>query len=102
MPDASARKAKHALRSPKGEARAFYYVYLIRSIPSPDQIYVGFTQDLRERFERHNQNDSPHTAKFGPWELVSYFSFSTKQTALDFEKYLKSHSGKAFMRKRLL
>ena len=98
----SPSKAKHALRSSKSEARAFYYVYLLKSQSHPDQIYVGFTRDLRERFRRHNQHDSPHTAKFAPWILVSYFAFSEKETALDFERYLKSHSGKAFTAKRLL
>ncbi|WP_221774409.1 GIY-YIG nuclease family protein [Puniceicoccus vermicola] len=94
-------RAKHALRSPTGEARAFCYVYVLRSINQPDQTYIGFSRDLRERFHRHNQGDSPHTAKFRPWELVSYFAFSSKETAIAFENYLKSHSGKTFAKKSL-
>jgi len=49
-----------------------YYVYMLRSIPNPKQTYVGFTEDLKARFK-----------------------------ALSFEKYLMSHSGKAFANKRL-
>jgi hypothetical protein len=36
-----------------------------------------------------------------PWELITYLAFKDKSTAQAFEKYLKSHSGKAFTNKRL-
>ena len=77
------------------------YVYLLRSIPNPDQTYIGFTEDLKIRLAAHNHGQSPHTAKFKPWELIIYLAFKDKSTALAFEKYLKSHSGKAFAKKRL-
>jgi len=78
-----------------------YYVYLIRSIPRPDQRYVGFTEDLRIRLKNHNNGGSPHTSKYRPWKLVTYLAFSTKEMALAFEHYLKSGSGHAFANKRL-
>ncbi len=78
-----------------------YYVYLLRSQLSPDKTYVGFTKDLKTRFAAHNNGQSPHTSKFKPWELISYTAFHDRQKALSFEKYLKSHSGKAFENKRL-
>jgi putative endonuclease len=78
-----------------------YYVYLLRSTPNPEQTYVGFTEDLKARLTAHNHGQSPHTAKFKPWELITYLAFKDKSTALAFEKYLKSHSGKAFANKRL-
>lgn len=78
-----------------------HYVYLLRSIPNPDQTYVGHTKDLKTRLGAHHQGQSPHTAKFKPWELITYLAFKNKSTALAFEKYLKSHSGKAFANKRL-
>jgi predicted GIY-YIG superfamily endonuclease len=37
-----------------------------------------------------------------PWILVWYCAFPDKQRALAFEAYLKSHSGRAFSKKRLL
>jgi putative endonuclease len=80
---------------------AMYYVYLIRSLSHPDQRYVGFTRDLKERMSRHNRGASKHTAHFAPWELVTYIAFSEKQKAQDFERYLKTASGKAFSNKRL-
>lgn len=78
-----------------------YYVYLIKSKNSPDQVYVGYTTDLKERLKVHNSSGSVHTAKYKPWTLQTYVAFSTKTQALEFEKYLKSHSVRAFAQKSL-
>ena len=79
-----------------------YYVYLIRSINNPDIIYIGYTINVQQRFETHNSGGSIHTAKYRPWKLVMYSAFDDLQTAKEFEKYLKSQSGRAFARKRFL
>jgi putative endonuclease len=71
-----------------------WYVYIIRSINFPDQEYVGATADLKRRLPEHNAGKSTHTAKFKPWELVWYCAFPDKYKALEFERYLKSHSGR--------
>lgn len=78
-----------------------YYVYLLRSIPYPDQTYIGFSENLKARLNAHNWGQSPHTAKFKPWKMVTYMAFEERGKALDFEKYLKSNSGKAFANKHL-
>ena len=51
--------------------------------------------------QAHNHGQSPHTSKYKPWNLITYLAFNEKDRALAFEKYLKSHSGKAFANKRL-
>jgi putative endonuclease len=79
-----------------------WYVYIIRSQSRSDQEYIGATADLRRRFVEHNAGKSAHTSKFMPWELIWYAAFPDKLRALEFEKYLKSHSGRAFSRKRLV
>jgi putative endonuclease len=79
-----------------------WYVYIIRSVSSPEHEYTGMTADLKQRLADHNAGKSTHTAKFIPWTLVWYCAFSNKLQALKFEKYLKSHSGRAFAKKRLL
>lgn len=79
-----------------------WYTYIIRSINSPNQEYTGATSDLKQRIADHNRGNSAHTAKFVPWEIKFYASFPDKNKALEFEKYLKSHSGRAFAKKRLL
>jgi predicted GIY-YIG superfamily endonuclease len=78
-----------------------FYVYLLESLSVPAQRYVGFTTDLRQRFDDHNTGQSPHTAKFKPWRLVTYIAFSDRTNAEAFERYLKSGSGHAFAKKRL-
>ena len=82
--------------------RGMVYVYIIRSRPNPDQTYVGFTGDLKSRITTHNQGGSPHTRKYLPWRLEFYCAFPDEMKARAFERYLKSHSGKAFANKRLL
>jgi len=76
------------------------YVYLIKSIPYPEQRYIGLTSDIKARLKAHNAGQSKHTSKFKPWKLVAYFAFSEEPKAHEFEKYLKSGSGKAFANKR--
>jgi predicted GIY-YIG superfamily endonuclease len=81
---------------------AMTYVYVIESVNERQQHYVGMTADLKQRLTDHNDGKSPHTRKFKPWHLVVYLGFADEQTARDFEKYLKSGSGKAFLHKRFL
>lgn len=59
------------------------------------------TSNLKQRLADHNAGRSTHTAKFTPWAIECYIAFPDKQKAYDFEKYLKSHSGRAFASKRL-
>lgn len=77
-----------------------FYVYLIRSINNPDQTYVGYTTDLKQRLIVHNQGGSVHTAGYKPWELVIFLGFKNQSKAIAFEKYLKSGSGRSFAKNR--
>jgi predicted GIY-YIG superfamily endonuclease len=77
------------------------YVYLIQSISYPTQRYIGITNDLKARLQSHNDGQSPHTSKFKPWNLITYIAFSDEFKAIEFEKYLKSGSSRAFADKRL-
>jgi len=49
----------------------------------------------------HNGGRVPHTAKWKPWRLKAYVAFSDRGRAAEFERYLKSASGRAFVKKRL-
>ena len=79
-----------------------YYVYLIQSIKFSQEHYVGFSEDLKTRITDHNDGKSIHTNKFKPWNLTCYFAFKNIQTAKKFEEYLKTGSGRAFLKKHLL
>ncbi|MBI2113409.1 MAG: GIY-YIG nuclease family protein [Candidatus Wildermuthbacteria bacterium] len=64
--------------------------------------YTGCTENLEERLERHNKGYVPATVSRRPVELVTHIVFSDKYKAFEFEKYLKSGSGRAFINKHLL
>jgi len=76
-----------------------YFVYILNSITVPDRFYVGYTLDVQARLDVHNAGHSVHTKNDRPWKLHMYCAFADKLTALNFEKYLKSHSGRAFAKK---
>ena len=79
----------------------FFYVYILQSERSPEHFYIGFTEDLSERLKAHNGGHVAHTVKFRPWRIKTATAFTDRQRAIEFERYLKSASGRAFAKKRL-
>ena len=79
-----------------------YFVYIIVSVRRPDRYYVGLTENVRKRLGQHNVGIVHSTAPFRPWRLRTAVCFSSKTRATDFERYLKTGSGIAFLRKRFL
>jgi len=77
-----------------------YQVYLLQSKNDENQKYIGISENLENRIKEHNLGNSKHTSKYKPWKLVAYFTFFDKCKAYEFEKYLKTHSGRAFASKR--
>jgi putative endonuclease len=76
------------------------YVYILESLDSK-HFYIGITDDLHTRLAKHNAGAVSHTSKYGPWRIRTYLAFSDEALAFEFEKYLKSGSGRAFAKKRL-
>ena len=85
-----------------GPFLTMYYVYILESIPYSDNFYTGWTDDLEQRLLSHNSGANKHTSKFKPWKIVWVGGFSDQKKAIAFEKYLKTASGIAFRKKRLL
>ena len=79
----------------------FFYVYILQSDSDPLRYYTGFTEDLVARLESHNSGQVAYTSKYMPWHVKTAVAFTDRTKALDFEKYLKSPSGRAFAKKRL-
>ena len=73
-----------------------YYIY---SLKCKDGFYVGCTDNVQERLERHQRGRVPATADRLPISLEFYFTIEDKYKAFEFEKYLKSGSGRAFINK---
>ncbi len=79
-----------------------FYVYILKSIPFPEQIYIGYTNNLTQRLKTHNDGLSSHSAKYIPWEIVTYVALSDLDKAIAFEKYLKTSSGSNLLHNRLI
>ena len=81
--------------------RKFFYIYILTSETDPSCHYTGFTEDPDKRLKSHNAGQVPHTAKFHPWYFETVIAFRSREKAIEFEKYLKSHSGRSFSSKHL-
>ncbi|OGG25697.1 hypothetical protein A2960_05065 [Candidatus Gottesmanbacteria bacterium RIFCSPLOWO2_01_FULL_39_12b] len=77
-----------------------YYVYILKCLDN--KTYIGSTNDLKDRIKRHQSGYIPATRLRLPIKLFSYFAFSNEKTARNFEQYLKSGSGRAFLKKHNL
>ena len=77
-----------------------WHVYLLKC--SDGTYYTGCTGNLEDRMKRHNRKEILYTSTKLPFELITYITFTDKYKAYNFEKYLKSGSGKAFAFKRLV
>jgi predicted GIY-YIG superfamily endonuclease len=78
------------------------FVYVLRSEVAPDRYYVGVTSNIALRLQTHNSGGSQHTATLRPWRLVVALEFASGASALAFEKYLKSGSGRAFAKRHFV
>ena len=76
-----------------------YYVY---SLKCKDGFYVDCTDDIQERLERHQKRQVHATIDRLPITLEFYFVIEDKYKAFEFEKYLKSGSGRAFVNKHFV
>jgi len=83
------------------EKQIFYYVYILQSTVDIERFYTGFTENLEDRLKDHNSGKDTHTAKYKPWRIKTTVAFTNRNKALEFERYLKSPSGRAFSKKRL-
>ena len=78
-----------------------WFVYILRSVEKPF-IYVGFTNDVSRRLTEHNSGFVKSTKAYKPFQLVAYVAVQTEGKARELEKYFKTGSGKAILKKRIM
>ena len=74
-------------------------VYILRSLSEPKRPYIGLTSDVHARLADHNAGRCPHTARYRPWQLHLTIELPDEPRAIEFERYLKSGSGRAFAKR---
>ena len=77
-----------------------WYVYVLQS-KKDGMWYTGYTDDLRNRIERHNTGLIYATRKRRPLKAIYYEACLNEQDAKMREQYLKSGPGKKYIRNRL-
>jgi putative endonuclease len=80
-------------------SRSKRFVYVLRNEDAPPRFYVRLTSDVSGRVAAHNAGHCPHTAAHRPWQLHVVIGFADEPTAIRFERYLKSGSGRAFAKR---
>ena len=75
-----------------------FIVYVLFSGPHQKH-YTGFTSNLADRLLSHQALGKDWTSKFRPWKLIYTKEFIEKREAMQYEKWLKTGVGRAFIKK---
>ena len=75
-----------------------HYVYILHS-KLLDRYYIGSTQDITKRLEKHLSNHKGYTSRAKDWLVVYSESYLTKSEALLRERKIKSWKSKKMIEK---
>ena len=75
-------------------------MYCLQSLKN-QELYFGFTNDLKRRFKEHNQESNFSTKRCAPWKIIYYEACLSEKDAKRREGYLKTSQGRRFIRARL-
>lgn len=88
-----------AKMNPERDSKSMFYTYVLINVNN--RLYTGFTYDLRKCFKEHNKKKSTYTKYRGLYKLIYYEACLNENDALQREKYLKSGTGKRYLKNRL-
>lgn len=77
-----------------------FYVYCLKS-EICDELYMGYTNDLKRRLLEHNQGKNVSTKRYMPWAVIYYEACLVEGDAKRREKYLKTSQGRRMLKIRL-
>jgi putative endonuclease len=78
-----------------------FFVYLLQN-KLDKSWYIGYTSNLKKRLERHIAGNGAQTTARKPfWKLIYFEAYTSKFDALGREKFLKSGSGRNYLKKQL-
>ena len=70
-----------------------YCVYILNSLKD-NNLYIGYTKDIKRRFAEHQSGNSKSTAPRRPFILIFCEYYLSKEDAIRREKYFKTTAGK--------
>ena len=77
-----------------------YYVYMIKTISGKlNKTYVGYTNNLKKRLYKHNNNTGAKSTKGHKWKIIFRKKFISKSTAMSYEYFLKNNKN---LRKKII
>ncbi|MES2087590.1 MAG: GIY-YIG nuclease family protein [Patescibacteria group bacterium] len=77
-----------------------FYVYILQSKKN-NELYIGYTEDLKKRILEHNQGLNFSTKRYMPWEIIYYEACKEQSDARRREKYLKTTQGGRLIKRRI-
>ena len=85
---------------PSRRISKWHYVYVLLS-QKDGEMYIGYTIDLKRRFQEHNAKKSFSTKGRTPFMLIYAETSLNEQDAKRREGYLKTTQGRRFLKLRL-
>lgn len=77
-----------------------FYTYILQSKKN-NELYIGYTSDLKKRIIEHNQGLNFSTKRYMPWGLIYYEACKEESDAKRREKYLKTTQGNRLIKRRI-
>ena len=77
-----------------------YYTYVLQS-EKDGNFYVGFTKNLKQRFDFHSKGMVDSTKDRRSLKLIYYEACIDRDDATKRERHLKTHYGRMYLKKRL-
>ena len=77
-----------------------YYTYVLLS-EIDAHFYIGYTENLKQRFEQHEKGLVQSTKDRRPLKLIYYEACLNQQDATRREKYFKTYYGRMYLRNGL-
>ena len=77
-----------------------FYTYVLLS-EKDQKLYMGYTENLRNRLALHQAGLVPSTATRRPVRLIFYEAYPNKYDALRRERYIKTDKGKTTLKSML-
>ena len=78
----------------------FYFTYVLKSAKD-EHFYIGWTDDLKSRLDKHNKGLVQATKTRVPLKLVYFEACLSKEKAIQREKTLKTGFGRKYLKNRI-